>query len=48
MKKYLSLLVAALMATASVTAFAGSHSSAPKDCKKDDMRAECKKMEEKK
>jgi hypothetical protein len=48
MKKYLSLLVAALMATASVTAFAGSHGGAPKDCKKDDARAECKKMEEKK
>jgi hypothetical protein len=48
MKKYLSLFVAALMATASVTAFAGSHGGAPKDCKKDDARAECKKMEEKK
>ncbi|MDP4301864.1 hypothetical protein [Leptothrix discophora] len=48
MKKYLSLLIAALMATASVTAFAGSHGGAPKDCKKDDARAECKKMEEKK
>ena len=48
MSKYVSLLIAALMATASVTAFAGSHGGAPKDCKADDARAECKKMEDKK
>lgn len=48
MKKYLSMMIAALMATASVTAFAGSHGGAPKDCKKDDARAECKMKDEKK
>lgn len=46
MNKFLSLLIATLMAAASLTAFAGSHGGAPKDCKKDDARAECKKMEE--
>jgi hypothetical protein len=46
MSKFVSFLIAAVMATASVASFAGSHGGAPKDCKKDDARAECKKMEE--
>ncbi|MEY8879302.1 MAG: hypothetical protein AB9M60_22510 [Leptothrix sp. (in: b-proteobacteria)] len=48
MNKFVSLLIAALMTTASIGAFAAAHGGAPKDCKKDDKREECKKMEEKK
>lgn len=46
MNKFVPLMVAAVMAMASAASFAGSHGGAPKDCKKDDARAECKKMEE--
>lgn len=48
MTKFAAFLFAAMMATVSLSAFAGSHGAAPKDCKKDDVREACKKMEEKK
>jgi hypothetical protein len=48
MTKIAACLFAAMMATVSLSAFAGSHSAAPKDCKKDDAREACKKMDEKK
>ncbi len=48
MRKFVPFLIAAFMASLSLGSFAGSHGGAPKDCKKDDPREACKKMEEKK
>jgi hypothetical protein len=48
MNKFASLLIAAMLASFSIGSFAMSHGGAPKDCKKDDTREECKKMNDKK
>ena len=48
MNKFVPYLIAAFMASISMGTFAAAHGGAPKDCKKDDAREECKKMKEEK
>lgn len=48
MNKFVPYLIAAFMASISMGSFAAAHGGAPKDCKKDDTREECKKMKEEK
>lgn len=45
MSKFLSVLIAATLATASVGAFAGSHGGAMGDKEKAEKMAACKKMD---
>ena len=48
MKKLLSIMVAGVFATASISAFAGAHGGAMSDADKAKKMEECKKMDEKK
>ena len=45
MNKFLSLLIAALFATVSVSSFAASHGGAPKDGKKMEEKVDCSKTD---